>query len=451
MKASLGIAILGAGTVGREVVRAFLERPGGETPAGLVAGGRRLVLRGVAVRDVERAAADGIPRELLTTDPAALAGADGVDVVCELLGGEEPARTVLFDALAAGRAVVTANKHVVARHGPELEAAARASGGVIRFEAAVAGGIPVLATLAGDLAANRVTRLRAIVNGTTNLILTAMARDGVSYEDALAAARAAGFAEADPTADVEGLDAANKLAILARVALGTWLDPDAIERRPPAADGRAKPGSRGDDGPAPPGILAVDARAVAGAAAVGRVIKPVADLVVEADGAIRASILPTAVPVDDPLGRTNGRMNRVEVRAEPVGSLALVGPGAGGSATASAVLGDLLAIARGEGSTWAGREAVWGAARTPLGPPTSGPERGWFVVLPPDASERTFAERLAVPIECAPIEGGVAVHVAGVGLEDVRAAVRASLRAPVDPSATRGGSIVIFPADEHVR
>ncbi|HEU4671572.1 MAG TPA: homoserine dehydrogenase [Candidatus Limnocylindrales bacterium] len=433
MNAPLGIAVLGAGTVGREVVRAFLE-----TPDRLASGGPRLVLAGVAVRDVERAVADGIPRALLTTDPVTLAAADRVDVVCELLGGEEPARSVIAAALDAGKPVVTANKQVVARHGPELEAAARRGGGVIRFEAAVGGGIPVLATLAGDLAANRVTRLRAIVNGTTNVILSAMARDGSPYEVALAAAQAAGYAEADPTADVEAVDAANKLAILSRVAVGAWLDPDAIERRPPTVLDRGRSG-----------IAAVTAQSVTGAAAVGRVLKLVADLDVETDGAISASVLPTALPVDDPLGRTDGRMNRIEVRAEPVGSVALVGPGAGGSATASAVLGDLLAIGRGEGSTWAGREAASDDARAPLRPPRAGPGRGWFLVLPPELSAAAVASGLDAPVECAPIAGGTAVHVAGASLAEVRATVRAA----ADRSgAGRAGvdSIVIFPAGEHL-
>jgi homoserine dehydrogenase len=430
----LRVAVLGAGTVGREVVRAFLETPDRlvvpervEVPEG------RLSLAGVAVRDIERAAASGVPRELLSDDPRGLAASDRVDVVCELLGGEEPARSLIAETLASGRPVVTANKHVVAHHGPALEAAAGRSGASLRFEAAVAGGVPVLATLAGGLAANRVRRIRSIVNGTTNVILSAMVGDGRSYDEALAEARAAGYAEADPSADVEGLDAANKLAILARVALGVWLDPDAIERRPPTVDGRGAPG-----------ILGVGAREVAAAASLGLVVKLVADLVGDADGSVHASVLPTAVPAADPLARTNGRINRVEVRAEPLGSMALVGPGAGGGPTASAVLGDLLAIAREERSTWHGRRLAERDLRQPSGPITSGPERGWFTVLPAGARPGSLGDRIAAAIECAPIDRGTvgtAVHVRGGSLEEVRAALR---------SAGGRGDDVVFPADEHV-
>ena len=166
-------------------------------------------------------------------------------MIVEVMGGDEPARTLVRAALANGRAVVTANKHLIAHHGPELEAASRAADSPLRFEASVGGGIPVLGPLALDLAANRVARVRGIVNGTTNFILTAMARDGRAYADVLAEAQARGYAEADPTADVEGLDAVNKLVILARLAFGAWIDPASVGNRPGTTrGGRASPASR---------------------------------------------------------------------------------------------------------------------------------------------------------------------------------------------------------------
>src|SRR4029079_11058507 len=158
------------------------------------------------------------------------------------MGVDEPARTLVAAALAAGKPVVTANKHVVAHHGPDLEAVARQAGVAFRCEAAVAGGIPVLGPLAADLAANEVTRLRGIVNGTTNYILSAMARGGRSYDDVLADAQSRGYAEADPAGDVEGDDAVNKLVILARLAFGRWLVPASVGRRAPPLRGHGAPG-----------------------------------------------------------------------------------------------------------------------------------------------------------------------------------------------------------------
>ena len=273
----------------------------------------------------------------------------------------------LLGALASGKAVVTANKALLAAHGPELEAAARAAEAPLRFEASVGGGIPVLSPLAADLAANRVTALRGIVNGTTNFILSAMAREGRSYADVLAEAQARGYAEVDPSADVEGLDAAAKLAILVRLAFGVWVDPAAIARRPFV---RA-----GDLGA--PGITGVTMGDVAAALEHGRAIKLVAGGWVRDDGSLELGVLPTAVFAATPLGSTDGVLNRIEIEATPVGSVAFAGPGAGGAATASAVLGDLVAIARGGSSTWAGlppaveRSAI--AIHRPEGPSFEAP------------------------------------------------------------------------------
>jgi homoserine dehydrogenase len=336
---ALHVAVLGAGTVGREVIRALVERGPELAPAD----GVPLELVGIAVRDLARARAAGLPAALLTDAPAHLVAADDTDVIVELMGGDEPARTLIAAALGAGKAVVTANKHVIARHGPGLEATARRTGAALRFEAAVGGGIPVLGPLATDLAANRVGAVRGIVNGTTNYILTAMADEGRDYAAVLAAAQAAGYAEADPSGDVEGHDAVNKLVILARLAFGVWLDPADVLTV--AIDG---------PGTGRPGITGIGAADLVAAAAAGRTIKLVAEARREPDGTIRAAVLPTAVPADSALGRTAGVMNRIEIEAEPVGTVAFSGPGAGGPATSSAVLGDLVAIARELGSTWAG-------------------------------------------------------------------------------------------------
>ena len=336
---ALRVAVLGAGTVGREVVRALLDR----SAALVAADGARLELAGVAVRDVARARATGIPADLLTDAPAHLVADPTTDVIVELMGGDEPAHTIVAAALAAGKSVVTANKHVIAHHGAELEATARGTGAALRFEAAVGGGIPVLGPLATDLAANEIRAVRGIVNGTTNYILTAMTDDGRDYDEVLAAAQAAGYAEADPTGDVEGADAVNKLVILARLAFGIWLEPATVR-------------TTADEGPGAgrPGITGVTAGDIAAARARGDVVKLIAAATREPDGSVRASVLATPIPASSAFGRTAGVLNRIEIEAEPVGTVAFSGPGAGGPATASAVLGDLVAISRGLGSTWGG-------------------------------------------------------------------------------------------------
>jgi homoserine dehydrogenase len=373
----LRVAMLGAGTVGRAVIAGLLDHP----ERLLSTDGAALELGGIAVRNMDREREPGLPPELVTDAPAHLVADPAIDVVVEVMGGDEPARTLIAAALGAGKAVVTANKHVIAHHGPALEAAARRSRAVLRFEAAVGGGIPVLGPLAGDLAADDITRVRGIVNGTTNHILTAMTRDHAPYAAVLADAQQRGYAEADPSGDVEGDDAVNKLVILARLAFGTWLDPATVRRRPPTTRG-----------PGRPGITGVTSDEIAAAGALGLTIKLLASAV-RRDAGVAAAVLPTAVPCTSAFGRTDGVTNAVEIDADPLGTVFMSGPGAGGPATSSAVLNDLAAIARGGGSTWAGLAPATEPA-TFATDPLDGPHR-WFAL----ASGRPAIETDAMSID----------------------------------------------------
>jgi len=407
--------VLGAGTVGGSVVRAFLERPEKLAPFD----GARLVLVGVAVRDLAKARGRGIPSELLTDAPAHLVADPEIHVIVELMGGDEPAHTLVAAALGAGKQVVTANKHVIAHHGPELEAIARRTGGALRFEAAVAGGIPILSPLASDLAVNTISRVRGIVNGTTNFILSAMGEFGQSYDEVLAEAQANGYAEADPRGDVEGDDAVNKLVLLARLAFGSWLEPASVLRTPPSVRGWGKPG-----------ITGVTSEEMEGAGFLGLNIKLLA--VAEpgpVEGSLAATVLPTAVPENGALGGTDGVLNRVEILADPVGNVAFSGPGAGGDPTSSAILGDLLAIARHGGSTWAGLAP---ADETPVVANAADPfaiARPWFAFLPGIAPEGVELGETAAMEE---IEGGTVVRTGPLPLERVRAAIAPHLPDGVD-------------------
>jgi homoserine dehydrogenase len=421
-RAPLRVAVLGAGTVGGEVVRALPDHP----ERLCAADGAPLVLAGVACRDLERARRSGIPAELLTDAPAHLVADPETDVIVELLGGDEPAHTLIAAALSAGKPVVTANKHVIAHHGPALEEIARRGDVALRFEAAVAGGIPVLGALGADLAANEVERVRGIVNGTTNYILSAMTGEGRGYADVLADAQARGYAEANPTGDVEGDDAVNKLVILARLAFGRWLEPSAVTRRPPTVLATGAPG-----------ITGVTDLELAAAAALGLTIKLLATAR-RADDGILASVVPTALPAGGPFGLTGGVLNRIEIDAEPLGSVSLSGPGAGGAATSSAVLGDLVAVARGLSSTWAGRPPAPNRADLPLD--AKAETRQWFSFLPGsvDASRQRALSASAGQIVA--IHGGLAVRVVRSTLASVREAIR--------PLLASGTDATLYPVDD---
>ena len=418
----LRVAVLGAGTVGGAVVRSLLARP-----ARLhAADGSPLELVGVACRDLDKAREAGIPSDLLTDAPAHLVASPEVDVIVELMGGDEPAHTLIAAALAAGKPVVTANKHVIAHHGPQLEAVARQANVPLRFEAAVAGGIPVLGPLASDLAANDIVRVRGIVNGTTNYILTAMAQEGRPYDDILVDAQELGYAEADPSGDVEGDDAVNKLVILVRLGFGAWLDPDSVVRRPPTVRGTGAPG-----------ITGVRDRELEGAAALGLTLKLLAFATRDGD-AVMGAVVPTAVPADSPFGWTDGVTNHVEIDALPLGTVGLAGPGAGGAATSSAVLGDLLAIARGGSSTWAGLPSVAGPS-VAAGAPLEG-ARHWYAFVP---AVRHGVETLPTALDEAAsvtFEDGTAIRSESVPLAEVRAAFASILPDRAD--------VTLYPVDD---
>lgn len=380
--APLRVAILGLGTVGREVARALAERGPGLTAA---SGGRGLALAAVGVREPRRDRGVPLPPAVpLTDDLAAVATgrAAPVDVVVELLGGLEPAGELVTAALDRGAAVVTANKALLARRGAALEGHVRRLGATLRFEAAVGGGLPILGPLGRDLAADRWQAVTGILNGTCNDILCRMDLRGTSYADALAEAQAAGYAEADPSGDVEARDTADKLAILIRFAFGAWPDVTAIRRAPPALDGDGAPGITGVTG----ALLAVARRE-------GLVIRLVAHAERAPHGEVAAWVMPAAVRADSDLGRTEWVDNRLELEGEPVGRVTIAGPGAGGPATSSAVLGDLLAIARGEGSTWGGLPPAPARQTQPVD--HLGHARRWLIADPPGngfTSIRTVAQ-----------------------------------------------------------
>jgi homoserine dehydrogenase len=423
---TLRVAVLGAGTVGREVVRGLLERGARLTATG----GTTFAVVGVAVRDTARAVERGIPDHLLTDAPAHLVAANEADIVCELMGGDEPAFTLIAAALGAGKPVVTANKHVIAHHGPELEVLARRSGAPLRFEAAVGGGIPVLSPLATDLSANEIRRVRGVVNGTTNFILTLMAEEGRPYAEALEEAQTLGYAEADPSGDVEGDDAVNKLVILARLAFGEWLDPASIVRRPPTVRGVGRPG-----------ITGLSDEEIEGAEALGYTIRLLASATRRDDGRIAASVVPTCVPANSPFGWTTGVTNRVEIEADPVGTIGMAGPGAGGLETSSAVLADLLAIARGLGSTWGGLPPATASAADHIDADDGlAGARHWYAFLP--ALDLPDQDLPAALDEAAAVrfEDGTAIRSEHVSLDEARAAFATILPADVD--------VTLYPCDD---
>jgi homoserine dehydrogenase len=320
---TLRVALLGCGNVGTEVARLMTEHATDlEARAGA-----RLELIGIAVRrpDRDRTAA-GVDPDLFTTDALGLATRDDVDIVIELIGGVEPARGLILAAMEHGASVVTGNKALLAEDGATLHNAAEKYGVDLYYEAAVAGAIPLLRPLRESLAGDRIRRVLGIVNGTTNYILDQMDRAGSSYAEALEEAQALGYAEADPTADIEGYDAAAKAAILAGIAFHSSVTNADVHRE---------------------GISDVTAADVASARDMGAVVKLLAICELSEDGrSVGARVHPAMLPRTHPLASVRGAYNAVFVESDAAGQVMFYGPGAGGTPTASAVLGDVVTVAR---------------------------------------------------------------------------------------------------------
>ncbi|MDN3494572.1 homoserine dehydrogenase [Planococcus sp. APC 4015] len=318
----LRVALLGAGAVGSQVAALLLKHSAELADRA----GASLELAGIAVRDVDAPRETDLPRELFTTDAETLIL--GSDIVIELMGGIEPARTNILQAINSGADVVTANKALLATFGSELFDAADQVGASVYYEAAAAGAIPIIRPLRDSLAGDRVQRIMGIVNGTTNYILDRMDTEGAEFLDVLADAQALGYAEADPTADVEGIDAAQKAAILASLAFHTTVPLESVHRE---------------------GITKIDKSMMDAARHAGYVIKllAVCERLTSGDGdSISVRVYPALVPRSHPLASVHGANNAVFVEAEAAGSLMFYGAGAGGVQTASAVLGDVVSAAR---------------------------------------------------------------------------------------------------------
>jgi len=315
---TLTVGLLGCGTVGSGVVR-LLREHGDDIAARL---GARLVLGPVAVRDPGRPRDVDLP--LVTDDPRKVVADPDVDIVVEVMGGLEPARSLVLEALEAGKSVVTANKVVMANAGPELAAAARAGGARLEYEAAVAGGVPVIKPMRESLAGDRVRKVLGILNGTTNYVLTRMTDDGLPFPAALAEAQRLGYAEADPTADVEGHDAAAKAAILASIAFDARVTPADVHTE---------------------GIARITPTDIAHARRMGFVVKLLA-IAEEDGGEVTVRVHPALVPHEHPLANVREAYNAVFVTGDAAGSLMFYGRGAGSLPTASAVVGDVVTVAR---------------------------------------------------------------------------------------------------------
>ncbi len=315
------VALLGCGVVGAEVVR-LLHEQSEDLTARI---GAPVEIVGIAVRRPGRARGPlPVDPALFTTDALGLIKRDDVDIVVEVVGGIEPARTWLTEALRSGKSVVTANKALLAEDGAALHDAAAEGDADLYYEASVAGAIPLLRPLRESLHGDRITRVTGIVNGTTNFILSRMDSSGAGFHDALEEATALGYAEADPTADIEGFDAAAKAAILASLAFHTRVRASDVHRE---------------------GITEVTAGDVAAAKAMGCVIKLLC-IASAVDGAVTVRVHPAMIPRTHPLASVGDAFNAVFVEAEAAGQLMFYGRGAGGSPTASAVVGDIVAVAR---------------------------------------------------------------------------------------------------------
>jgi homoserine dehydrogenase len=347
------VGVLGCGHVGSALVRLVAEHgPLVEARAGVKVEVTRVAVRNLAKeRDVD------LPADRFTHDASEVVTDPDVDVVVEVIGGIEPARSFILDALKAGKPVVTANKELLANFGEELFQAAEAAGVDLLFEASVAGGIPLIRPLRESLAGDRIRRIMGIVNGTTNFVLTRMSESGASFHDALAEAQTLGYAERDPTADVEGFDAAAKAAIIASIAFGARVVAGDVYRE---------------------GISGITAQDIASAHRLGYVVKLLA-IAEEVDGEVAVRVHPAMVPAGHPLASVRDSFNAVFIQADAVGDLMLYGRGAGGMPTASAVLGDLVDAAR--NLSGGGRGATIGTLRRKRVRPIDEMESQFYVLV----------------------------------------------------------------------
>ena len=330
---TLQIGMLGCGNVGVEVAR-LLTSDSGDFKA---RAGAELELVKIAVKDMEKAR-PGIAKKLLTSDSDSIVNDAAIEIIIEVMGGIEPARKLLLTAMKNGKSVITANKALLAKHGAELYDAASANGVDLYYEASVGGAIPILRPLRDSIVGDHVTRIMGIVNGTTNYILTKMDENGSAFADVLKEAQALGYAEADPTADIEGHDAAAKAAILAGLAFHSRVSVDDVFCE---------------------GISGITATDISVAKAIDHVIKLLAIAELTSDNKISVRVHPTLIPRAHPLASVRNAFNAVFVEAESAGELMFYGRGAGGEPTASAILGDLIAVARHKsgGSLGAGESA----------------------------------------------------------------------------------------------
>jgi homoserine dehydrogenase len=358
MAETLGVALVGCGTVGTGVARVLLEQPARLTERC----GKVLNLKRIIVRDARKPRDAAIPPELITTDPSAILNDPSIHLVVELIGGTTTAKSVILAALEAGKDVVTANKALLADAGQQIFDAARRAGKTVCFEGAVAGGVPIIKALGESLAANQVTAIQAILNGTSNFILSSMADKGLSYQQALAEAQHLGYAEADPTLDIDGSDAAHKLAILAQIAFGVTATPEEIDRV---------------------GIHHVEAEDIRFAGELGYVIKLLAEAWV-LERRVALHVAPVMVRKTDMLGQVRGPYNAVQIVGDLVGETLYQGPGAGMMATASAVVADLIDLASGRAQSTFQVAQLW-----------SNRDRG-YLIEPTEKVRSRFYLRLSV-------------------------------------------------------
>jgi homoserine dehydrogenase len=320
MSGPVRVALLGCGVVGGATARILVEHAEGLAERA----GTSIELARVVVRDPDKPRGLDLPAGVITTDALAAVKDPDIHLVVEAVGGMEPARTLLFEAISSGKHVVTANKELMASAAEELMAAAGEAGTDLLFEASVAGGIPIIRPMKESLAGDRVTRVMGIVNGTTNFILTRMSEGGLTFEDALAEASRLGYTEADPSADIDGHDAVSKLAILASIAYDARIAASDVERE---------------------GVRQVTADDISAAHELGYEVKLVA-VADRADGHVAARVHPAMLPKTHPLAAIRNEFNAVFVEAEEAGEIMFYGRGAGGGPTGSAVVGDIVEIVR---------------------------------------------------------------------------------------------------------